>query len=433
MVRFFPYLIFFVSVNCYAQLKVNFVLLDRETSQPIKNALVCTSSKSFISGQDGRVSLEIEKKETIHISHLAYSDTSIFFTAHNFSDTLKLRRFINLLDEVEISSKPYLVFKSDECHVFDYEFLGDSLLILTYEHEKMFRKSNEQSESLFKGCKLLLVSPNGSILEEKSLIDEIRGFYRDPLNNIYILSKEAVFRVDNRVAIKLIPIKKDDFEDHIKPLREKVNNDYVLDNYRWHYPEFSYFRYQRQTDSIQHIRTVKDEFTMELLRSEYKYMNNRDKLWAYRKELETGIDKEVISAYKTGFQSSLYYQSLYAPIFRSDSSLLIFDHHAGYIFSHSQSGQPIDSVELKYTDQIRLKFDNLVLKDRMKCSFFSVFKKGVTRHLGRINLRTGKVEELTKLYYAFPENIKLKNGSVYYLYRKPESRNFTYLFAESVE
>jgi hypothetical protein len=433
MARYFSYLFFFISATCYAQLKVNFVLLDSETNQPIKNALVYTSSSSFISGQDGWARLDIQEGEALYISHLAYRDTSISFHTKNFPDTLRLKRFINVLSEVEINSKPYLVFKSDECHVFDYEFLGDSLLVLTYEREKMFRKSNEQSESLFTGCKLLLVSPSGSILSEKSLIDEIRGFYRTPLDEIYVLSREAVFRIDTQMGIKLTPIKKDDFENHIKPIREKVMDEYVLDNFRWHYPEFSYFRYEVQTDSIQHIRTIRDDFTMELLRSEYKYMNNRDKLWAYRKELETGIDKEIISAYKTGFQSSLYYEELYAPIFKSDSSLLIFDHHSGYIFNHSYKGHVLDSVELKYTDQPRLKFDNLVLKDRGKCSYFSVFKKGVSRHLGRINLTTGNVEYFTRLYYPFPENIKLKNGSVYYLYRKPESQNFTYLFAESVE
>lgn len=426
------YILTLISIPCYAQQEIHFYLVDRDSKEPIGNAYVYSDTDEAISNREGLVRIGYGEKLQLKITHLSYRDTII--RPKNFhTDTLELTKLVNELKQIEVDSKPYIVFKSDEYHVFDYEFLGDSLLILTYEREKMFRRSNEQSQSLYMGCQLLVVSPAGNILTRRMLTDEIIGFYRDPLNQLYIKSHKAVYALEFTTRLVLSPLDKKSFEEQIEPLKTAIGNQYVVDNYRWHYPEFSYYSFERGSDSLKLIRTIKDDFTMELLRAEYKYMNNRDKLWAYRKELETGIDKEVISAYKTGFQSSLYYQELYAPIFKSDSSLLIFDHHAGFIYSHSLDEHYKDSVELNYIGQTRMKFDDKVLKDPITDSFFSVFKKGVSKHLGRIDLSTGKVEALTKLYYPFPENIKIQNGSAFYLYRKPESQNFTYLFAEKLK
>lgn len=433
MKSFSAYFIFLIAATCHAQHEASFTLVDKDSGSAIKNAYIYSKSHHTTSRNDGRAAIEFSNGEKIHISHVSYRDTSFSPNLENFPDTIRLSRSVHELNRVDVNTKPYLVFKSDECHVFDYEFLGDTLLILTYEREKMFRKATEQSEQLYMGCEILVISPSGNVLMKRKITDEVIGFHRDPLGQIYLKGQTTVFALELDHEIRLTAIDREMFQEKVEPLKEALGNDFIFDNYRWHYPEFSYFRFNRNSDSLEHIRTVKDSFIMELLRAEYKYMNNREKLWAYRKELETGIDKEVISAYKTGFQSTLYFESLYAPIFHSDSMLVIFDHHSGFIFSHSPEGLPIDSVELSYLNKNRMKFDDLILKDRKNNTFFSVFRKGVSKHLGRINLSSGKVERLTKLYYPFAENIKLHGGSVYYLYRKPESENYTYLFAESVE
>jgi len=433
MKHYLSILIALFSVQIYAQEAIRFTVVDSETNDPIKNVYAFTKLAHTTSKSNGSIALEFALNSTIHLSHVSYRDTSFISSPELFPDTIFLRRETQVLKRVEVSDKPYAVFKPDKCHVFDYEFYGDTLLVLTYEREKMLRKVNEQSKSLFHDCELLVISPNGKVLFTRKLIDEIIGFHRDPMGRIYVLSNSAVFSVQLGSQLKLTPIGHDEFEEQIKPLKAAIDNNYIVDNYRWHYPEFSYFSFHSESDSLIHVRTVKDDFTMELFRSEYKYMNNRDKLWAYRKELETGVDKEVISAYKTGFQSTLYYQSLYAPVFKADSVIVIFDHHSQFIYTHSLNNSFKDSVALGYMDLGRLKFDEHILKDRKKGLFYSVFKRGSHRYLGRINIVSGGIREITELYYPFPENIKLRNGTAYYLYRKPESKNFTYLFAESVE
>jgi len=426
------YILVLISIHCFAQQQVQFYLVERDSKVPISNAYVYSDTDEATSNSNGLVKIDFNEKLQLKITHLSYRDTVVSFDAL-LTDTIELTKAINVLKQVEVDSRPYIVFKSDEYHVFDYEFLGDTLLILTYEREKMFRRQEEQSDAIYLGCQILAISPSGNILTSRKLMDEIVGFHRDPLDQIYIKSRKAIYSVQYNMQLSLAALDLKTFKEQVEPIKASLSNLLVVDNYRWHYPEFSYYSVKRNSDSLKLIRTIKDDFTMELLRSEYKYMNNRDKLLAYRQELETGVDKEVISAYKTGFQSSLYYQPCYAPVFSSDSLLWIFDHHAGFIFTHSLTNSLRDSVELGYTDGSRLKFDDLVLRDRKKPFFYSVFKKGAHKYLGRINLSSGDISELTKLYYPFPEKIKVQNGSAYYLYRKPESKNYTYLFAEKLK
>ena len=57
-----------------------------------------------------------------------------------------------------------------------------------------------------------------------------------------------------------------------------------------------------------------DDFMMELYRAQYKYVSGRDKLWAFRKEQETGIDKEIwIGA--SVFTKDILFRPIYAALF----------------------------------------------------------------------------------------------------------------------
>ena len=64
---------------------------------------------------------------------------------------------------------------------------------------------------------------------------------------------------------------------------------------------------------------------MDLYRAEYKYVDGQEKLWAVRKEMATGIDKEIWIGAKY-FTCSVYYKVPYAPLFVKEDTVLVFDH-----------------------------------------------------------------------------------------------------------
>jgi hypothetical protein len=171
---------------------------------------------------------------------------------------------------------------------------------------------------------------------------------------------------------------------------------------------------------------------MELFRAAYKYMSNRDKLKAIRLEYDTGIDKEIYGAYMSGFQHSLYYQSIYAPMFCLGDTTAIFDHHNHFIYFHNMLGQPVDSIELSYCEKTMGKFDRQLVQDPKSEDIYAVYKKSGRKFLRKVSLKNGRAGDKIALYYPYPEKIKVVGNRVYYVYRKTEGRNTKHLYAEHI-
>jgi hypothetical protein len=172
---------------------------------------------------------------------------------------------------------------------------------------------------------------------------------------------------------------------------------------------------------------------MELFRAEYKYMDNRDKLTAIRMETKTGIDKEIYGAYMSGFQHSLYYREIYAPLFSINDSVLIFDHHNDLLFIHDRQGHAIDSLAISYHQARRKKFSQKLIRDRGSDKFYGLFHKNGRGFLRPINLLTGEGGNFIEMYYRYPENMKVRDNRVYYVYRKTGSAKTRHLFVEKLD
>ncbi len=395
-------------------------IIDKETSEPIENAHLTYSNKKKITNKDGLVLINATRNTELHISHISYNDTIVFVSPHVVKEyTIRLSTKLNTLAGVEISTKPLCIFAPHKTHVFDFEIQNDTLIVLTYKREKMMRSQSRQSESLYLGCQLLLVSPSGNILDSIPLPDYIKSFYTDPLGNLFTIAENQIFFTEIKSGtLAISSVKNDDFQNLIKPLSGNSKTTYFFNDYEWDYPEFNYYALTKNSDKKYLVRNVKDDFTMELFRAEYKYLSNQDKLKAVRLEYKTGIDKEIFAAYMSGFAHNIYYHKLYAPLFNYGDSLFIFDHHSNQIFLHNGTGVNLDSTEIHYHQNRILKFKDEIINDSETNSFYGVFEKSGIKALRKIDPFSGESREIINLYYSYPEKIKVHNRKIYYIYRK---------------
>ena len=410
-----------------------FLLIDKTSGLPIENAHILHPEKQVITDKNGKALIQTFPDMQIHISHISYRDTSFQLNApYPRKIRIELEPKINTLPEVRIDTKPVRIFAPAETHVFDFEFWNDSLLVMTYEKEKLFRRGDKQCQPMYIGCELLLISANGSVIDSIPLPDLIQGFYKDPLGQVFILGDSQIVLVDfKKRSLMLSEIDKDEFDIYIKPLSGATATHYFFDDYEWDYPEFSYYRLNKTSDERQRIRTIKDAFTMELFRAEFKYLSNPDKLKALKLEASTGIDKEIYGAYMSGFTHHPYYQELYAPMFPFGEGLIIFDHHSNNIFFHNADGIPVDSTKISYHTS-NLKFKNEIIASRGSDKFYAVFQKSGLKSLSVINTETGISENLINLYYPYPEHIHVSGDKVFYIYRRTGSENTKHLFMEQL-
>ena len=142
------------------------------------------------------------------------------------------------------------------------------------------------------------------------------------------------------------------FYDFIYRVIDTVGSYYLYSNFNELYPAIKFYGLNTQDSSHQLIKEVKDDFMMELYRAQYKYVSGRDKLWAFRKEQETGVDKEIwIGA--AVFTNDILYKPVYAPLLVYYDTLLIFDHYKDLLFCYDSEFNLLNSIAISYHKKVK--------------------------------------------------------------------------------
>ncbi len=410
---------------------LDFKLIDKTDRRPIVGAHISCNGFTTTTDKSGIASIK-NHCDTIQISHISYGDTILALAAIE-EHTIRLTKRHYSLKGVRIDNKPYEVFSPRDLHVFDFTFIGDTLLALTCEREKLWRRQSEQSKPLYVNCKLMVVTPNGNIAIRRNLRDFTESFFTDGLGQTFIVQENRVLLVSLRGdQICLEPLDRPFFEEQIAPLKMASSTHYFFDDQEWDYPAFTHYSKSIKTGEIAEVKSIQDDFVMELFRAEYKYMDNRSKLQAIRMETDTGIDKEIIGAYMSRFQNSPYYTPPVAPLFSLGDTIAIFDHPKKTIHLLAPDGTMRDSLTMQFTENGPGKYREEIVRDPVQNKVYAIYLKNGKHRLGRIELSSGKCGDTKTLYYPFVEKIKVQKDKVYYLYRRDALSETTHLFAEDL-
>ena len=219
----------------------------------------------------------------------------------------------------------------------------------------------------------------------------------------------------------------------IRPIVDSIGSQVFVTNYAEDFPAFEYYVHDKTDSSYQTLRYVVDKPLMELFRSEYKYLSGRGKLEAFRHEMKTGIDKEIVAAYMTGFANSLYYEELYAPLYVVDDTVMVFDHYSDQIYKYISPDQLADSVSIDYhKPKKRKEWQKEILRDFASSTMFGLFKRNGYCYLKQIDVHSGEAVSSFKLLHRYVEHIRVRDGWAYYVYRPFESSQKKYLYKEQI-
>lgn len=428
------------TVNC------TFRLVDKDLGKPIQNAAVTINSIGIqeLTNTEGIAVLDLpNSKLSLRISHVSFKDSTIYLNLKNIKeDSIQMNIYLEY-DRVQLNTAvvedaeilPDTVFGSIEYHVADFAFLKDQLLLLTYEREDRWKRQDESKITLYHNNKLILFDEEKKELDTLNINEPAIGFYTDYLNDVFLITKKAVYSLQsNDEQISLIELAPNDFQDYIKPVFDSINQHLLFSSWTNNFPAFDYYSFSLKDSSIQHLKRVEDELQMQLLRSEYKYLDTRSKLNAYRLELKTGIDKEIIAAQMSGFSNSLYAETLYAPCFVISDSILVFDHYSKQMNSYNTELNASDSVSLNYMGSKDFKdWSKKLLNDPISDDVFSLYERHGYSYLKKVDLKSANTLWSRRLSYRYPENIKVHNSKVYYIYRPFESSQKRYLYSEEID
>lgn len=407
-------------------------LLTDEQGVPVVGSAVKVNGKAIKTptGKKGQFFLDSRYKKgeiiRITVSNINYNVLQIDITVvpNNVSqDSMRLMLVLEALTlpEVDIKTGPQIVFASDKLNVWDFEFVGDKLLLLTYEKRPG------------KNMRLVLADHDSRELAGYLVEEDVTCLERDFQGKIRLIGAAAVFEVniyDNKIY--LLKASKEEYEKYLKPLITQSGTQVYFSNYVWSYPGFSYYAYQSTDSSYKTLRYVEDKFMMDMYRAEYKYVDTRTKLEAYRMQLKTGVDKEIWAAAWNGFPHSLYYKPVYVPMFVRHDSVLIFDHYTNHLYYYDDESRLLDSVEINYhLGKEGSHWEKRMMMDDESKKIYNVFEKNGTYTLVELDNRARPVRSIT-LKHKYPERIKVHNGYIYYNYRPFESLQNKYLYRQEV-
>lgn len=213
---------------------------------------------------------------------------------------------------------------------------------------------------------------------------------------------------------------------------DTIEDNYYYSTFNELYPAVSFIVTNKNDSSHHELIEIEDDFMMELYRAQFKYVSGRDKLWAYRKEIETGIDKEVwIGA--TSFTQDILYKPVYAPLFIMRDTVHVFDQYKKKLFKFDRYHNKVDSLDLDFVQESnKEKWEQPLIHDQEQDKVYGLYNKGGYYYIKSINCQDGKVLKELKLANRFVERIKIFNGKVYYIYRPYESLQKKFIYSEEL-
>lgn len=367
--------------------------------------------------------------DSLKIEHIAYLNKSIPITKKTEkrikNDTLSLNLILEFktlltVDVVIKEQKPDTVFGSQDYSVEDFEFdKNGNLLLLTYD------------KNLDNGAELKLIGVDNAVLSRFKIPTRAIELQKDFRGNIHLITKGEIYfvEIENR-SLAIYLEDREYYYRFVAPIIDTLEQYIYFSNYSDLYPAFDYWEYARTDSVYKKMITVIDEVMMEMYRAEFKYVDNRTKIWAHQKQLETGIDKEIwVGA--TYFTNSIYYEPLYAPMYKKGDSILIFDHYKDHLFIYKPLVGIVDSARINYhKDAGKNGWEQPLIQDKGNGKVYAYFVRAGYTYLYEIDLATGQIKDAFKLYYKYVERIQIINNKVYYIYRPFETIQKKYIYSE---
>lgn len=433
--KFYISILFIFSLNTViAQDKIVVLgrITDKETGRGIENVHIKVQQQNIInkSGNKGNYLFAIYRKKSVTLvfSHTSYK--TVYEPVNTDKDTiflnLKLTQKLEKLPIVNINSegKPIPVFRSTKISIADYEFHENNFIFLAYE-----KRLNKDSE-------IYLVDEQENILAKHFIPGDPVELYTDYLGNINLICKNSIYRVgveNNKLSLLQLPL--DDFNQLIKPVVDTLDGNILFSDFLKQFPRFKYYSFDPSDTSFNVIKEIVHKDMDWQYNFEYLTLTNAQKQFAKRmaKRLK-GLDKYDVAASMTGFANNFLYEEVYAPLFVINDTIHIFDHYEDKIWKFIDDTVEVDAVPFNYhKPSKKFSWKKQLFMDEVNGKIYALFLINGYNYLKEVDTNTGKVVHEKKLTYQFVDEIKIKDGAVYYTYKPHQTLQKKFLYKEWLE
>ncbi len=405
-------------------------VISFNTKKPISGAVVKWSNGKQFAVTDEQGAFAIPSSNNGYVvQSIGYYD----YTTTKIGRVIELTEQIYQMPVLSITDKPDSVFGSVKYSVGDFVWWNGKLTMLLYEHEKLMKPAYEKRD-LWEDAWIAQVDSFGKIVTSFHINEPAERFHLAPTGACFVLTENSVFQLQSEPFLHLDKLSYESFRQEFEPICGFLNSNIVFHTFTEEYPEFSFYLLKKDSTDPIELEHVADSLTMELFKSEYKYMNGRAKRIAYQYELDYGVPKEIVAGQMTRFKESPFYRDPVAKIVQLENSWSIFNISQGQVLKINSEGEFVSRMNMvgdrnlsnlpNQEKILNVQYDS----EKQEVVCFTKLRSGESAMY--IVKDDGSLELRKNLHWRHVRNAQIKNGRVYYLYRPYESRNNWYLYAE---
>lgn len=429
--------------NCIAQDRhlIEGIVFEKETEMPLAGVHIIIEGTSYgtISGPDGSFRLSVtDYPVRLKVTHIGFEDR-IFTVERDAKGEIIMLGLVfsaEMLDAVTISDqKAELIFRDNSYAVLDFEFHENGLMLL------IFRNRLKRAQLV------LLSNMNDTLATMNTLPGKARSLHRDCQDYIHYISEDTAYQI-HFTGIDLQLLHAMDIRAFMPvalAFKAYHNKSYYFAIKRNYNLGIMYTKYDSLTESYSIFREIFDTKKMQILKDNpmhHMFLNNPVNDEREFSLLQMGSDMSTrsrIDALKASRDASIeghylrkmVYTPIYAPLFKSNDQILIFNHPESQIEFISLEGKAIKQIPINYQND--KSWDKLVLKDEITDKYYIVFENATRLSIRSIDIHWGELGPSNTLYYPHVKKVLIRNNYVYFTYREPGSIDKTMLFRQRLK
>jgi hypothetical protein len=412
----FPFLgILLLIITCtsYGQKEFQGNVKDIETGTGIINATITYGDgKGAISDLNGKFLIDdLTFPAKLEISHLNYQpQTVIVRSIYESGLTIQLQPKQLDIDQVEVLGERITrFFPRKYFYALDYAFLNDKMVIIGYDQSRL------------NYGKLLLTNLSQDTLSARP-ISKPKGLFKDAFGNIHLFARDSVYQIllqNNKLSL-IYPTHESDFLEVLK-LQIADNHTFVFKDTYGDGQLHLYSRIDTITKKVDTIQLVYDHQKYPDSRFAQRHRQARlpQLTIDYMGQMDTtaaGVRAANRLFQSTYFDNFIIHNPIISLVFEYGNDYIIFDIANTDIHSVSMDSLKARTVTMDFP--IHSKRVKYFVQDEFTKKIYWVYYHGNKVLLGEVDPATGKiVNQLETPSFPYIENIKIRNGEIWFLYQ----------------
>jgi len=392
-----------------------------------------------VTDYDGIARIATRLGETLYLSHLSFKKQAVRIEAKSLIDNedgrktmfVVMQRKTNILTEVTVTENaPHLAYENKLVWVVDYKVQDDGIYMVAGNGV---------------GYALLHLGFEQDTISRKPISQKFQELYRDAFGNLQLISGDSIYQVycDGRNLHLLYGNSKETFSQKLKPVVATTDSLLVLEKRRYYGQEVAFVAVNRNNGQRFLLEDIGGA-TVEMARN--WHLDNYREALMEAANLENSDDRNLtttmlsrdfkvredaageVSNLKDSVKKRVMLRSVYCPLFGIGNELYLFAFPTDELYVFDNIGQLQRKTELdfhKFLGEGLSKhlvsnnpWDRNLIFDPVRKMVYAQFKgaDGIVT-LKEVDLGDGKTKrEIQLSRHAFPQNIQIYDGEVYYLF-----------------